>query len=69
VVSNFFGQKRGEFLREVLLIAESCVEEGFRQVRFSRGRIQRYANERQQAKALFLLQQTLSYGSLGSKRD
>jgi hypothetical protein len=57
------------FLREVLLIIESCVGEGSRQVRFSRGRILLYANERQQAEALFLLQQTLSYGSLGSKRD
>jgi len=35
----------------------------------SRGRIHKYVNERRPAKALFQPQQTLSYGSLGSKRD
>ena len=34
-----------------------------------RGKILPYENERQLAKAPFPLQQTLRYGSLGSKRD
>lgn len=65
---QFFGQKSGVFLRDGLLKRGLVLEIG--RVKFlCRGNILRYKNESQLAKAPLPLQQTLRYGSLGSKRD
>ena len=65
----YFGQKSGVFLRDMAFKEGRLVLMIGRGKFLCRGRIPPYENERQLAKAPIPLQQTLRYGSLGSKRD